>query len=40
MVAHPESLDCIVDVVELCFDPPSELLLLLLFAVSNSPAQT
>ena len=39
IVAHPESFDCMVDVAELCFEFPSELLLLLLLAVSNIPAQ-
>ena len=39
IVAHPESFECIVDVAELCLEFPSELLLLLLLAVSNIPAQ-
>ena len=33
IVAHPESVDCIVEEAELCLDPPSELLLLLLLSV-------
>lgn len=39
IVAHPESLECMVDVAELCLEFPSELLLLLLLEVSNMPAQ-
>lgn len=40
IVAHPLSVDCIVDDAVLdCLDPPSELLLLLLLEVSNIPTQ-
>ena len=39
IVAHPESFECMVEVAELCLEFPSELLLLLLLAVSNIPAQ-
>lgn len=39
IVAHPESVDCMVEEAELCLDPPSELLLLLLLDVSNIPVQ-
>ena len=39
IVAQPESFECMVEVAELCLEFPSELLLLLLLAVSNIPAQ-